>query len=496
MATAAKERLASLASHLASPSAPKPDWPRALEALKSAFPASQLSLDLATREKHGQSWGSLLPPSPPAAVVHALSAADVVAVVRIATSCGIVLIPTGGRTALEGQFTATCCSPLAEDSWNGVVKGKTKPGDRPTIHVSLSRMNQVLALHERDFQAIVQPGIGWQGLNAYLAERGVKLAFPVDPAPGSEFGGMAGVAGSGTNAEWIQSMEVVLMDGSVIRTKGSNRARTLGIITELTVRLAPVVPLKVALTSFPTVQQAVSTVVSMLSSGLTPTSLELLDGTSIKGLNLAKLLPDALPEEPTVLMRFSNPSEAVNQASLETVKAIVQREGGRELRIAKDDQENEELWKARKSQYWSQQLLIGEGCRTLITDVCVPISRLAEFVDRSEVLVHDSGCIAPIVAHIGDGNVHRAILWRGKEGETTRPREVETLAKKLVELALELEGTCAGEHGIGLTKRKYLKAELGDSTLALMRTVKRALDPLNLLNPDKVLFPEGEEQWA
>lgn len=406
---------------------------------------------------------------------------------------------------------------------------------------------------------------------------------------------MAGVAGSGTNAgallsrsscallqalgvysttsiitvavgygtlraEWIQSMEVVLMDGSVIRTKGSNRARavllpgrasrrvlssadtiersagksttgwdtgrlflgsegTLGvrplhshdidahllttlllqIITELTVRLAPVVPLKVALTSFPTVQQAVSTVVSMLSSGLTPTSLELLDGTSIKGLNLAKLLPDALPEEPTVLMRFSNPSEAVNQASLETVKAIVQREGGRELRIAKDDQENEELWKARKVSsplpvgYLASTLelrltlparcvsysrnigrsncssakgavlsyvlsslpsLVPEPLLTLvdssqITDVCVPISRLAEFVDRSEVLVHDSGCIAPIVAHIGDGNVHRAILWRGKEGETTRPREVETLAKKLVELALELEGTCAGEHGIG-----------------------------------------------
>lgn len=149
MVTAAKERLASLASHLAPPSAPKPDWERALEALKSAFPASQLSVDLATREKHGQSWGSLLPPSPPAAVVHALSTADIVAVVRIATSCGIVLIPTGGRTALEGQFTATCCSPLVEDSWNGVVKGKTESGDRPTIHVSLSRMNQVLALHER-----------------------------------------------------------------------------------------------------------------------------------------------------------------------------------------------------------------------------------------------------------------------------------------------------------------------------------------------------------
>ena len=210
----------------------------------------------------------------------------------------------------------------------------------------------------------------------------------------------------------------------------------------MTIRLAPVVPLKVALTSFPSVADAVTAVVEILGAGLTPTSLELLDGTSIRGLNLAKLLPDALPEEPTVLMRFSNPSEAVNRASLEAVATIVKRAGARELKIARDEKENDELWKARKvrpassrpgsaslltcspratqSQYWSQQLLIGKGCRTLvragtawtpvrqadssprrtatqITDVCVPISRLAEFVARSEVLVQRSGLVAPIV---------------------------------------------------------------------------------------------------
>ncbi|GAA5848237.1 hypothetical protein JCM9279_000986 [Rhodotorula babjevae] len=524
--SAAHQRLAALSSHLAPPTAPPPDWPGALAALEATFPAHQLSLDLATRQQHGQSWGSLLPPSPPAAILHALETSDVVAVVRIATRFGIVLIPTGGRTALEGQFTPTCCSPPVHEQWNGVVPGRRQAASgevvqpRPTIHVSLSRMSQVVKLYEQDFQAVVQPGIGWAGLNAYLADRGVPLAFPVDPAPGSEFGGMAGVAGSGTNAvgygtlrgEWIQGMTVVLMDGSVIRTKGSNRARksttgwdtgrlflgsegTLGIIVELTVRLAPVVPLKVALTSFPSVANAVTAVVDILGAGLTPTSLELLDGTSIRGLNLAKLLPDELPEEPTVLMRFSNPSDEVNRASLQTVAEIVKRAGARGLRVAKNEQENEELWKARKSQYWSQQLLIGAGCRTLITDVCVPISRLAEFVARSEVLVQRSGLVAPIVAHIGDGNVHRAILWKGAEGETERPKEVEHLAKALVKLALELEGTCAGEHGIGLTKRKYLRAELGEGTVALMRTVKRALDPLNLLNPDKVLFPAGEEEW-
>ena len=374
-------------------------------------------------------------------------------------------------------------------------------------------------------------------------------------------------------------MTVVLMDGSVIRTKGSNRARksttgwdtgrlflgsegTLGvrsldcafttggadslshcpqIITELTVRLAPVVPLKVALTSFPSVAKAVTAVVDILGAGLTPTSLELLDGTSIRGLNLAKILPDELPEEPTVLMRFSNASDEVNRASLDTVAKIVKRVGARELRVAKNEEENDELWKARKVRRFLVSAPCSRACALLlcslctfarsrstgrnsfssvqavvpwqvllafsssapanvgttsssqrqevleltsflrsmrmqITDVCVPISRLAEFVARSEELVQRSGLVAPIVAHIGDGSastdlslsigppsrareatltrrlpadVHRAILWKGAEGETERPKEVEHLAKALVKLALELEGTCAGEHGIG-----------------------------------------------
>ncbi|BGP16980.1 D-lactate ferricytochrome c oxidoreductase [Rhodosporidiobolus nylandii] len=380
-------------------------------------------------------------------------------------------------------------------------------------------MDKILDVWEEDFQARVQPGVGWQSLNEELKRRGVKLFFPVDPAPGSEFGGMVGVAGSGTNAvgygtmraEWITSLEVVLMDGTVLRTKGTNRARksttgwdtarlfmgsegTLGIITELTVRLAPVIPLKVALTSFPSVAQAVDSVVDILTAGMTPTSLELLDGTSVRGLNLANLLPQKLEEQPTVLMRFSNSSQEVNEMALYKVAEIVKKRGGSELRVAKDEKENEELWTARKSQYWSQQLLIGEGCRTLITDVCVPISRLAEFVAVSEKYVRESGLVAPIVAHIGDGNVHRAILWKSSPGETAPPAAVEPLAKKLVHLAQSLDGTCAGEHGIGLTKRKYLRSELGQGTLQLVRTVKRALDPLNLLNPGKVLFDEGEEE--
>ncbi|GEM07935.1 D-lactate dehydrogenase [Rhodotorula toruloides] len=510
----AQRRLASVASQVAL-AAPPPDWDGALQALQAIFPPEQLSLDLPTREQYGTGWGSLLPPAPPHAVVHAVRTEDVVKVVRVATRFGVVIIPTGGRTALEGQFQASCCNAPAGDWWTGGAKDddEERPREakksgatrlqRPTIQISLSRMNEVIAIYEQDFQAVVQPGIGWQGLNELLAKRGIKLFFPVDPAPGSQFGGMAGVAGSGTNAvgygtlraEWIQSMEVVLMNGDVIRTRGSNRARksstgwdtgrlflgsegTLGIITELTVRLAPVLPLKVALTSFSTISQAVSTVVSILISGLSPTSLELLDGTSIRGLNLARILDEQLIEEPTVLMRFSNASEELNAENLRKVKRIVEENGGRELRVARDEKENEELWKARKAR----------------GDVCIPISRLAEFISRSDTYVSSSGLVAPIVAHIGDGNVHRAILWKGREGETKSPKEVEELAKKLVELAQELEGSCAGEHGIGLTKRKYLRAELGEGTLALMRTVKSVLDPLNLLNPDKVLFPEGEEE--
>lgn len=225
----AQRRLAGVASQLAPPAtaAPPPDWPGALQALQAVFPPEQLSLDLPTREKYGTGWGSLLPPAPPSAVVHARRKEDVVEVVRIAIRFGIVVIPTGGRTALEGQFQACCCNPPAGERWTGRAgqeddaKGRrtARRRDRPTIQLSLSRMNKVLAVHEQDFQAVVQPGIGWQGLNELLAARGIKLFFPVrrgclhavgtttddvarrkvDPAPGSEFGGMVGVAGSGTN---------------------------------------------------------------------------------------------------------------------------------------------------------------------------------------------------------------------------------------------------------------------------------------------------------
>ncbi|GAA5916479.1 FAD-binding oxidoreductase [Sporobolomyces salmoneus] len=555
--TTAKTRLESVKGHLASPhaessatSSPSSSSSsastttlssftdqaveEAIAGLASLFPADQLSLDLATRNTHGSSWGSFIPPTPPTAVLHALSTTDVVKAVKFAVKNRWNVIPTGGRTALEGQFIPTCCNPPQGDRWdptgsaradeNGLGRGKGKGKEaelrRPTLHVSLSHMNKVIKVYEDDFQAIVEPGVGWVSLNKYLAERNIKLHFPVDPAPGAEFGGMVGVAGSGTNTvgygtlrgEWITSLEVVLMNGSVIRTKGTNRARksstgwdtarlflgsegTLGIVTRITVRLAPLLPLRVALTSFPNVSRAVATSTAIIRHGLTPTSLELLDGTSIRGLNLANLLEGRkLEERPTVLMRFSGATPASIEQVLEKVKEIVKENEGDKLWIATSEQENELIWNARKSQYWSQQLLIGEGCRTLITDICVPLSRVAEFVDRSDVFVRESGLFAPIVAHIGDGNIHRAILFKDSNSTATPP-EVEELAKKLALLAIELEGTCSGEHGIGITKRGYLKRELGEGTLSLMRRIKRELDPLNLLNPGKILFEEGEEEW-
>ncbi|GAA5974989.1 hypothetical protein JCM5350_004533 [Sporobolomyces pararoseus] len=502
---------------------------QAIEQLRQTFPSEQLSLDLETRQTHGSSWGSFLPPTPPTGVLHALSTSDVVKAVKFCVGNRWSVIPTGGRTALEGQFIPTCCNPPEGDKWNPEIESVRERGEqekrkrgkstaRPTLHISLSRMNKVLEVHEDDFQAVVEPGVGWVSLNKYLADRGIKLHFPVDPAPGAEFGGMVGVAGSGTNtvgygtlrAEWITSLEVVLMNGSVIRTKGTNRARksstgwdtarlflgsegTLGIVTRITVRLAPLLPLRVALTSFPDVSLAVATSISIIRQGLAPTSLELLDGTSIRGLNLANLLEGRkLEERPTVLMRFSGASPTAIDQVLEKVKEIVCQNRGDDLWVAKSEKENDLIWTARKSQYWSQQLLIGEGCRTMITDICVPLSRVAEFVNRSDVFVRESGLLAPVVAHIGDGNVHRAILFRGS---SSTPPEVEELAKKLALLAIELEGTCSGEHGIGLTKRGYLRRELGEGTLQVMRRIKREMDPLNLLNPGKILFDEGEEDW-
>lgn len=185
----ARARTGAIEAHLA-PCTPPPDWDAAVADLKAAFPASQVSLDLETRDQHGQSFGSLLPRAPPAAVVHALSTEDVVRVVRICTSRGIVLIPTGGRTALEGQFQATCCNPPPEERWSRRAASDTREqaGEqgaakvRPTVHVSLSRM-QDIRLYEQDFQAVVGPGVGWKSLNEHLAAKGIKLFFPVRASP-------------------------------------------------------------------------------------------------------------------------------------------------------------------------------------------------------------------------------------------------------------------------------------------------------------------------
>lgn len=343
--------------------------------LQATFPSDQLSLDKATLDRHGTTFGTTIAPRPPIVVVHAESTADVVKVVHLATKHRVVIIPVGGRTSLEGQFLPpTCCNPPARDRYlASPVAPPSFETVRPTIHLSLSRMDKVLKVYPIDAQAIVQPGVGWQSLNEHLEETGVPLFFPIDPGPKAEFGGSIAVAGSGTNAvgygtmraEWIQNMEVVLMNGEVIRTRGTGRSRksstgwdvgrlfigsegTLGIITEVTVRLAPVVPLKVALTSFPTVAEAVSAVVAIVQAGLSPTSLELLDDVSIKGTNLAQLLPEQLPEEPTVMMRFSNPNSQAIDAALDQVRTIVRENGGRELRVAKNEKENQKLWGARK----------------------------------------------------------------------------------------------------------------------------------------------------
>ncbi|KAK4057226.1 D-lactate ferricytochrome c oxidoreductase [Microbotryomycetes sp. JL221] len=512
----AQSRLGSILSQLSawtSPSINAVD--AAISDLQTSLKSDQVDTSDITRALYGTTWGTYVPPTPPAVVVFAESTQDVVNVVNVATKHRIVLIPTAGRTSLEGQFLPpTCCNPPSAHRTLATSKSArvlSMSQSIPTIHLDVTRMNKVLAVYEADSQAIVQPGVGWKDLGDELESRGVKMFFPIDPSPKAMFGGMAGVGGSGTNAvgfgtmraEWIMGMEVVLMDGRVIRTRGMSRSRksstgwdvgrlfigsegTLGIITELTVRLAPIVPLRVAITSFPTVVQAVDAVVDILGAGLTPTSLELLDDMSIRGLNLAELLEKPLPEEPTIMMRFSSSVSEVITSSLESVAKIVRKHGGRELMIAKDEKENERFWNARKAQYWSQQLLI--------TDICVPISNLAEFVCKSDEFVKTSGLYAPIVAHIGDGNVHRAILYKADSGTNSAPAAVATLASQLSTLAIELEGTCAGEHGIGTSKRKYLRKELGQDTLDLMRRIKRELDPLNLLNPGKVLYSTREEE--
>jgi D-lactate dehydrogenase (cytochrome) len=452
--------------------------PQALiDALKARFGA-QCSTALPVREQHGRDESSFQAP-PPAAVVFAERTQDVADAVKLASDHAVPVIPFGVGTSLEGHLLA--------------VQGG--------ISIDVSRMNQVLAVNAEDLTVTVQPGVTRKQLNEEIKSTG--LFFPIDPGADATLGGMAATRASGTNAvrygtmrENVLGLEVVTAGGEIIRTgtrakkssAGYDLTRlmvgsegTLGVITEVTVRLYPLPEaISAAICSFPSIEAAVRTTIQIIQLGVPIARVELIDNNTVRMVNAHSKLN--LREEPLLLMEFhGSPSGVKEQAEL--VQEIAAEHGGNAFEWATTPEERTRLWTARHNAYFAA-IQSKPGCRAISTDTCVPISRLADCLLDSVKEADDSGLAYFLVGHVGDGNFHFGYLL---DPDKPEEREIaERLNHQLVARALSLEGTCTGEHGVGLHKMGFLVTETGAGAVDMMRTIKRALDPKNIMNPGKI----------
>ncbi len=447
------------------------------QALAERF-GKRFSTAEAVRAHHGHDE-SHFPDALPDGVVWPHSTAEVVEVVKLCHQHRVPVIPFGVGSSLEGHILAT----------NG------------GISIDLSEMNQIVTIHDEDMDAVVQPGVTRKTLNAAL--HGTGLFFPIDPGADASLGGMASTRASGTNAvrygtmrENTLGLEVVLADGRVIRTGGRARKSsagydltrlfvgsegTLGIITELTVRLHPLPEaISSATCSFPDVASAVQTVIQTIQLGVPVARIELLDTLTVQAVN--RYSKTTLRESPMLFFEFHGSPTGVEEQA-QTVQEIARDNGGQDFEWATRPEDRSRLWQARHDVLFAC-LNLQPGSRGISTDVCVPISRLAEAIAGTQEEIAATGLIAPIVGHVGDGNFHVVILT-----EPDNPDQVhaaEALGRRIVERALLLDGTCTGEHGIGIGKKDFLLAEHGEG-VAVMASLKAALDPLGLMNPGKVI---------
>ena len=448
-----------------------------IAALKARF-GERCSTALVVREQHGRDESSFAAP-PPSAVIFAESTADVADAVKLAGDCQVPVIPFGVGSSLEGHLLA--------------VQGG--------ISIDLSRMNKVLSINADDLTVTVQPGVTRKQLNEEVKSTG--LFFPIDPGADATLGGMSATRASGTNAvrygtmrENVLALEVVTASGEVIRTgtrakkssAGYDLTRlmvgsegTLGVITEVTVRLYPLPEaISAAICSFPSIEAAVRTTIEVIQLGVPIARVELIDANTVRMVNAHSKL--GLREEPMLLMEFhGTPGSVKEQAEL--VQELADGHGGQAFEWASTPEERTRLWAARHNAYFAA-IQSRPGCRAISTDTCVPISHLADCLLESIAEADASGIPYFLVGHVGDGNFHFGYLIDPDSAEERRVAEA--LNHKLVTRALSLEGTCTGEHGIGLHKMAFLVTETGDGAVAMMRTIKRALDPKNIMNPGKI----------
>ena len=458
-----------------SPVRPAPD--AGLVAALRALLGERLHLGEAMRRQHGASethFGGHLPDL----VAFARTTEEVAAVVRLCAGAQVPVIAFGVGTSIEGNT-----SPI-----------------HGGLSLDLSQMDRIVAVNEADFDCTVEAGVRREELNRHLRDTG--LFFPIDPGANATIGGMASTRASGTNAvrygtmrEAVLGLRVVTSDGRVIRT--SRRARkssagydltrlfvgsegTLGIITEVTLRLHPLPPaILSAVCSFATLAGAVDTVVESIHGGVPLARVELLDAVQMRAVNRWAKLDH--PELSTLFFEFHGTATQVDE-QVATVSEIARNNGGGDFRWSNLPEERTRLWKARHEAYYAA-LALRPGSVGWPTDVCVPISRLAECIAETRADLDQASMPTPIVGHVGDGNFHVIFVL-----DPERPEEFAQAGRlndRMIERALRMDGTCTGEHGIGLGKQAWLVEELGE-TVDLMRTIKRALDPQNLLNPGKI----------
>ena len=457
---------------------PRPVPPALIEALKARFGA-QFSDALAVRQQHGRDESAFTTVPPPAAVVFAESTADVQDAVKLCAQYQVPVIPYGVGSSLEGHLLA--------------VQGG--------ISLDVSRMNQVLSINAEDLTVTVQPGVTRKQLNEEIKSTG--LFFPIDPGADASIGGMSATRASGTNAvrygtmrENVLALQVVTAQGEAIRTgtrakkssAGYDLTRlfvgsegTLGVITEVTLRLYPLPEaVSAAICSFPTIADAVNTVIQTIQLGVPIARVELVDAGTVALLNrYAKL---QLHVGHLLLMEFHGSPAGVREQA-EAVQALASEHAGADFEWADTPEERTRLWTARHHALFAA-LQSRPGCKAISTDTCVPISRLADCLLDSVAEADASGIPYFLVGHVGDGNFHFGYLIDPDSADERAAAEA--LNHRLVARAIAMQGTCSGEHGIGLHKMGFLVDEAGAGAVDMMRTIKQALDPHNIMNPGKV----------
>ncbi|KAL5501751.1 DLD1_2 [Sanghuangporus vaninii] len=463
------------------------DFQAAVRILELTFPEDdKVSTDPEDIMHHGFSIYNYHPGAVHSVIVYPESTEDVVKIVKIATRFKMPVIPYSGGTSLEGH---------------------TQGHDYGGICVDMSRMDKILQINEADSDLVCQPGAKWMDINESLKKKGIPLFFPLDPAPGATIGGMISTGCSGTNAvrygtakaEWFLNLTVVLPSGDVIKTR--RRARkssagfdttklfigaegTLGIVTEATLRLAPLLPTTVAVVQFPDVRKATEAVRDVMNQGVGIQCVELVDDDFMHATNKYGMSSRKWPEKDSLFFKFQGHSPDALRETAKVVKKVVERHGGSGFTLARNEREADDLWTDRKNAHYSGCALV-EGAKGWPTDVCVPVSRLPDLVYETKKDLNEAGLVSTIVGHVGDGNFHALILFKDDE-ELVKVRES---VRRMVERAIALDGTCTGEHGVGVGKKEFLYEELGEGTVELMKAIKRTIDPLGLFNPEK-LYPD------